>query len=113
MLGDAARRGASSSRAFTLLEGPMKEKGAEVLYDLAANPKTPGEVRAKDKHALLERAGTTGDRRALEYLRILAVKGGCGRRGREDCFPCLRDDEKLTGAIAAIERRLAESSKTP
>jgi hypothetical protein len=43
----------------------------------------------------------------------LGVKGGCGRRGRDDCFPCLRDDEKLTGAIAAIERRLAESPKTP
>jgi serine/threonine protein kinase len=144
MLGDAARRSASSSRAFALLEGPMKVKGAEVVYDLAANPKTPsetrekaekwlgseafakvaspplaiaGELRAargcKEKHALLERAGTTGDRRALEYLKILGFKGGCGRRGRDDCFPCLRSDEKLTGAIAAIERRLAESSKTP
>ena len=144
MLGDAARRSASSSTALALLQGPMKEKGAEAMYDLAANPKTPGETRlkaltwlrseefakvaspplaiagelraargCKDKYALLDRAATTGDRRALEYLKILGVKGGCGRRGRDDCFPCLRDDEKLTGAIAAIERRLAESSKTP
>jgi hypothetical protein len=67
----------------------------------------------KEKHDLLDRAATTGDRRALDYLRILGVKGGCGRRGRDDCFPCLRNDEKLTGAIAAIERRLAESSKKP
>jgi serine/threonine protein kinase len=144
MLGDAARRSASSSTAIALLQGPMKEKGAEVMFDLAANPKTPGETRlkaltwlrseefakvaspplaiagelraargCKDKYALLDRAAKTGDRRTLEYLKILGVKGGCGRRGRDDCFPCLRDDEKLTGAIAAIERRLAESPKTP
>ena len=66
-----------------------------------------------DKRALLETAAATGDRRTLDYLKILAVKGGCGRRGRADCFPCLREDDKLAGAIATIERRLAAGSKAP
>jgi hypothetical protein len=76
-----------------------------------------GELRTtrgcKDKRALLERAATTGDQRALDYLKILAVKGGCGRRGREDCFPCLRDDDTLSKTIATIEARLGKSSKAP
>ncbi|HVR20790.1 MAG TPA: serine/threonine-protein kinase, partial [Polyangiaceae bacterium] len=59
-----------------------------------------------DKRALLDAAATTGDRRALEYLNVLAVKGGCGRRGREDCFPCLREDDKLSDSIAKLEQRL-------
>jgi hypothetical protein len=120
----------------------MEGKGAEILYDLAANAKTPKDIRAKaeewlasedfrrvaspplaiagrlraargcqEKKGLFGDAVTTGDRRALEYLHILAVKGGCGRRGGEDCFPCLREDEKLGDAIAKIERRLAGGSK--
>jgi serine/threonine protein kinase len=138
MLGEAGRHKVSSSAAFKLLSGPMEGKGAEVLYDLAANAKTPNDTRAKaeewlgseafrrvaspplaiagklraargcqEKKALLGDAVLTGDRRTLEYLQVIAVKGGCGRRGREDCFPCLREDEKLGDAIAKIERRLA------
>jgi hypothetical protein len=144
MLGEAARRSASSGAAFRLLTGPMRGKGAEIVYDLAAGAKTPDEIRTKaetwlasdafrsvanpplaiagelrttrgckEKRALLERAATTGDQRALDYLKILAVKGGCGRRGREDCFPCLREDDSVAKAIAAIEARLAKSSKAP
>ena len=138
MLGEAARHKVSSNAAFKLLSGPMEGKGAEILYDLAANAKTPKDTRAKadewlgsddfrrvaspplaiagklraargcqEKKALLGEATTTGDRRSLEYLQVLAVKGGCGRRGREDCFPCLREDEKLGDTIAKLERRLA------
>jgi len=66
-----------------------------------------------EKHALLDAAAATGDRRTLEYLKVLAVKGGCGRRARADCFPCLRDDDKLSRAIATIEQRLAGGSKSP
>jgi hypothetical protein len=46
-------------------------------------------------------------------LKILSVKGGCGRRGREDCFPCLREDDGLAKTMAVIEERLAKSSKAP
>jgi serine/threonine-protein kinase len=137
MLGDAARHEASSSSAFALLSGSMGGKGAEVLYELAASPKTPSDVRTKaealivsdafervaspalaiaaklrttrgcrEKKSLFGAAEKSGDRRALEYLRSISVKGGCGRRGRDDCYPCLREDEKLGETIAKLEARL-------
>ncbi|HEX6277490.1 MAG TPA: serine/threonine-protein kinase [Polyangiaceae bacterium] len=143
MLAEAARHEASASAAFRLLSGPMGARGAEVLYDLAAHPKTPNDVRLRagewlaterfqsvapaplaiagklratrgcsEKKALLDAAATAGDRRALEYLKTLAVPAGCGRRGRDDCYPCLREDGTLTGAIAKLEQRVA-GSKAP
>jgi hypothetical protein len=60
-----------------------------------------------DKHSLLPRAAELGAERALDYLKIAKVRGGCGRGGRTDCFPCLRKDDALKDAIAAIEKRLA------
>jgi hypothetical protein len=141
MLAEAARHEASASAAFRLLSGPMGARGAEILYDLAAHPKTPNDVRLRanewlaterfesvappplsiagrlraargcsEKKALLDAAATTGDRRALEYLKTLAVPAGCGRRGRDDCYPCLRDDGALAGAIAKLEQRVARST---
>jgi serine/threonine protein kinase len=91
--------------------------GTEEFRRVASPPLAiAGKLRStrscQDKKALLDEAATTGDRRALDYLRILAVKGGCGRRGREDCFPCLRQDETIGEAIAKIEQRLA-ASKAP
>jgi hypothetical protein len=62
-----------------------------------------------DRHALMARAGDVGDQRALAYLKIARSHGGCGRRGKDDCFPCLRKDDALKNAIAAIEKRLAQN----
>jgi hypothetical protein len=62
--------------------------------------------RCQEKHALLAFARELGDRRALDYLKILASRAGCGRSGRDDCYPCLRKDNALSEAIAAIERRI-------
>jgi hypothetical protein len=138
MLDEAARRGASATAAFKLLVGPMGTPGADIVYDLAVNARTPTDVREKaeewlaseqfrrvaapelailgrlrttrgctNKRALLDAAASTGDRRTLEYLNVLTVKGGCGRRGREDCFPCLREDDHLADSIAKLEQRLA------
>jgi hypothetical protein len=144
ILGEAARRRASSGTAFRLLTGPMREEGATVVYDLAAGAKTPDELRAKAeewlgseafrqvappplaiaaelrtargckaKRALLERAAAIGDARTLDYLKILAIEGGCGRRGREDCFPCLREDDALAKTMATIQERLTQTPKAP
>jgi hypothetical protein len=61
-----------------------------------------------DKHKLLPRAGEVGDRRALAYLKVLRIQSGCGRRARADCFPCLRNDDALAQAVAAIEKRVGD-----
>jgi hypothetical protein len=139
VLAETARRDASTVAAFQLLQGPMGAKGAEVVYDLAANVQTPQKIRTRaeewlgseqfrraapselaiagqlraarrceDKHALLAFARELGDRRTLDYLKILASKTGCGRRGGDDCYPCLRKDKALTDTMATIERRSAQ-----
>ena len=61
-----------------------------------------------DRHKLLPRVGEVGDRRALAYLKVMNARSGCGRRSRDDCFPCLRKDAALEQAIQAIEKRLGE-----
>jgi hypothetical protein len=60
-----------------------------------------------DRHDLLPRAAENGAKRTLDFLNIAKAPGGCGRRGRNDCFPCLRKDDALKDAISAIESRLA------
>jgi len=61
-----------------------------------------------ERYDLLPSAAEHGGRRALDYLNIAKSRGGCGRRGRDDCFPCLRKDNALKDAISAIETRLAD-----
>ncbi len=59
------------------------------------------------RHALLLRARNVGDARTLKLLQSWKKsKAGCGRRGRDDCHPCLRTDGRLDEAIAAIEKRM-------
>jgi hypothetical protein len=57
------------------------------------------------RYALLPRAKTNGDERALGYLNQYKATTGCGRRHRDDCFACLRVDSRLTDTIAAINER--------
>jgi len=59
------------------------------------------------RHDLLSSAAERGGRRVLDFLNIARAPAGCGRHAREDCFPCLRKDDALKNAIAAIEKRLS------
>ena len=60
----------------------------------------------EQQHALLLRAKNVGDARTLKLLTGWRDnKAGCGRRGRDDCHPCLRKDERLSDPISAIEKR--------
>jgi len=52
-----------------------------------------------DKIALLDRAKTDGDGRALGHLQML--NRDCGRRSRDEC--CLKDEPKLKEAMDAIK----------
>ena len=54
---------------------------------------------------LLDRAIESGDRRALPALGNLLNKRGCGDKGNEDCFACLRDGDKLKEALKAARSR--------
>jgi hypothetical protein len=59
-----------------------------------------------DRHDLLPRAAENGGKRTLDFLNVAKAPGGCGRRARDDCFPCLRKDGALKDAISSIESRL-------
>jgi hypothetical protein len=58
------------------------------------------------KQELLPLAGKVGGRQTLDVLRELELKSGCGFSGHDDCYPCLRKDEKLAEAIARVQERL-------
>ncbi|HYQ43235.1 MAG TPA: protein kinase [Polyangiaceae bacterium] len=59
----------------------------------------------QQRYALLSRAKEIGDERALGYLNLYRATTGCGRRQREDCYPCMRADSRLNEAIEAIKQR--------
>ena len=132
----AAQDKKSRDAAFEMLTGPMKERGADIVYDLATQKRVKPAVkkradawlqskdfqknsspalnvavalrsakRCEQKLALAKRAKNVGDERALTHLRTYEARSGCGKRGRFDCHPCLRKDDTLKTAIAAIEQR--------
>jgi serine/threonine protein kinase len=126
----------STDAAFTLLEGPMGSKGADIIYDLVVTPGVRKEVKQRGEdffksprfaeqasaalkvavglraatscekaRGLLPEAQSSGDERALKLLRRYESAVGCGRRGKRDCNPCMRQDSRLRDAVRAIEQR--------
>jgi serine/threonine-protein kinase len=128
----------ASAAAIRVAEGPFGERGVDILFDCATMT-GPAKERCKEallkpdvrahasratrvaldlndttecesKHAAVLRAVDDGDNRALTALRALLKRGGCGRRGRQNCWPCLRLDGAVERAISAIEARGAGPS---
>ena len=63
--------------------------------------------------AVLPKALTDGDRRALHLLLKLNVKRGCGPKKTEDCYACLRDKkDELTATMSAVKSRRPPSFAT-
>ena len=58
-----------------------------------------------EKKILLPKAREAGDARTLVPLRELKNRTGCGKRFREDCWPCLRKDNALDSTIASVTQR--------
>jgi hypothetical protein len=126
-----------SNMTFSLLQGAMAARGAEIVYQLAIDRSIPAYVSARAekwlrtpqferassdalrvaaslrlattceaKHAVLPMAGRSGGRAALEYLHELQRQTGCGLSGKDDCYRCLRGDDRLKDAIAQVESRV-------
>jgi hypothetical protein len=53
----------------------------------------------------LDRALAHGDRRAARPLGLLTTRQGCGPRKAEDCYACLRSDQRIVDAVSAVLRR--------
>jgi len=56
---------------------------------------------------LLDQAIQYADERSLKPLKDLASETGCGANKRSDCYPCLRDTEKLGAAITQAQMNKA------
>ncbi len=61
------------------------------------------------RHSLLERARDQGDARVLPLLQQYQVSRGCGFLAVADCYPCMRKDDLLSEAVAAIQERAAKA----
>ncbi|HMR09044.1 MAG TPA: hypothetical protein PKA88_24860, partial [Polyangiaceae bacterium] len=60
----------------------------------------------RQRYALLLRAKNVGDARVHKTLvEYRDKKTGCGRKGNDDCNPCMRDDDRLDVAIAELQQR--------
>ncbi|HEY3493559.1 MAG TPA: hypothetical protein VGK73_02690 [Polyangiaceae bacterium] len=59
----------------------------------------------EDKHALLEFAGKAGGKYVLTYLKELESKKACAPDDLVHCYPCMRNDTRLTETIARLEGR--------
>jgi hypothetical protein len=126
----------TSNASFALLEGPMGERGAQLMYELSlmhsgtdnARKHVEGWLRSKDfvrvaplplyvlvkmrqakscedMRALLGLA-SAGDRQTLDYLRQIQAHTTCSPDDLVNCYPCMRADNRLSDAIASIEKRL-------
>jgi hypothetical protein len=122
--------------AFTLLEGPMGTRGADILYDLSTTPGVKKDVKAgadeyfssgryeansttalvalikvrdvtscSERLTWIERLIVDGDERALPVLTALERRDGCGTDAKQDCHPCLRQNDTLSRAISVLKRR--------
>jgi serine/threonine-protein kinase len=126
----------ASAAAIRVAESSFGERGVEILVECADIPGPAQqrchqallkpEVRAhasaatrlvldltdandcESKHALVLRAKEEADTRALPALHALEKRFGCGRRGKHDCWACLRRDGSLDDAISSIEARGAQ-----
>ena len=100
--------------ADAMLPGAKKRANAW-LADSANRPKlSPGLAVAvelhqakscNERHALLDKVKEVGDERSASFLKLYKMRVGCGKRGKADCFPCMRRDGKLAEATTAVEKR--------
>ncbi len=63
------------------------------------------------RYAMLDRASREGDARTLALLKTMQAKNGCGFLGMRDCWPCMRKDGALDGAIAQLEKKTSGASQ--
>ncbi|MET0596102.1 MAG: serine/threonine-protein kinase [Polyangiaceae bacterium] len=89
---------AKQSLAKTDVKGRMAPALAVVMELRAA-------TGCEAKKSLLPRAKEHGDGRLLSALRAFQTPKGCGFLGLADCWTCMRRDNALGAAIAAIEER--------
>ncbi|RYZ09113.1 MAG: hypothetical protein EOO73_04935 [Myxococcales bacterium] len=100
---------ATSDLASSLLSS--REVRASVSPALGVALDLRGATTCDAVQAALPKAQSDGDRRSLSSLGKINSRRGCGADKSEDCYPCLRSQNKqVTATINAVKRRKAPSS---
>lgn len=96
----------STTLAYDLLTSSAVEKNYSGALAVAMELR---EVQddCKKSHKLMPRIEEVGDERSLVVLRKMHKDRGCGKSKRDDCYPCLRDDDALKNATTAAGMRKA------
>lgn len=97
------------SAAEKLLRSRDFARSASPALEVALALRRATECRSYDQ--LLEQVMNVGDARALEFLKPLRNKTGCGPGKKGDCYACLRGDARLEQTIATVEKRSAAARK--
>jgi hypothetical protein len=92
------------TRAQTWLGSKDFERVASL--PVFAAQKLRAAMTCEDKHALLDFAARAGGTHVLEYLKEVERKKACAPDDLEHCYPCMRNDNKLSDVIASLEKRL-------
>ncbi len=85
-----------------LAEPPLRDAASKELaitLDLAKTRECEAVAR------VVTRAQSSGDDRATGLLRLLDKEDGCGKNGKDDCYPCLRHSTRLYEAREAVAKR--------
>jgi eukaryotic-like serine/threonine-protein kinase len=91
------------NRAEQWLHSPKFERAASDALKVAVHLRFTS--TCEGKHAILPMAAKVGDKATLAVLHELEIQTGCGLSGKNDCFACLRHDDRLKDAIAQVEAR--------
>ncbi len=106
-----SRKTPSTTMAYDLLtDGDVKKNwsaGLRVAMELRDLES------CEDYRTFLPRVQAAGDERSLTRLRDLMNRGGCGKSKRDDCYPCLRDDDALIDAMQEAGMRKAPRFDRP
>ncbi len=103
---DAAVPPETRARATASLAKPEVRKNASEPLAFVLDLRAAKGCDAKRQ--ILAKRGHEADGRALTTLRTLKRTYGCGRRGRDDCYECLRSDPHLDRTLRHAESRAAE-----
>ena len=100
--GSGYSAGLSSHAKKSLAHGEATRNASPALQ-VAIDLRTAKDCESKKE--LLTRAATIGDARSLAIAEGYAKKGGCGFLGMSDCYGCMRKDDTLEKATAALRSR--------
>jgi serine/threonine-protein kinase len=92
-----------SSHAKKALTHGEVTRNASPALEVAIDLRTAKDCESKKE--LLTKAGAIGDARSLAIVESYGKRGGCGFLGMSDCYGCMRKDDTLEKATAALRSR--------